>query len=221
MPIKTPTGAVTGEDFTAALESLRVSVAEVAKASGIPRTYLSDLRNHGTPLRREYTAKLRAWLIEQGIEFDDASAGDAPASPAHVASAPHPRLAVETVTRCYFPIAEDLPAATVAAAIDRMDANDARLLGMFKKPAEKESTLFGQGDFSDEAKALLQEAFASMAENYIIFRMLRGWPAFDKQPEKQDVESVRDVMFGTFKAVLIDTGIIQPVAEIEPDEVEA
>ena len=56
MPIKQPAGGVTGQDFTDALESLRKSVAEAAKATGIPRTYLSDLRNHGTPLRSEYAA---------------------------------------------------------------------------------------------------------------------------------------------------------------------
>ena len=222
MPIKQPAGGVTGQDFTDALESLRVSVAEVASATKIPRTYLSDLRNHGTPLRREYAAKLRDWLIGEGIEFDDAEPGGAPATPKakpqQGAGSPHPRLAVETVSRCYFPIAEDVPSATVTAALDRMDANDARMVELFKSRAKRETGLLGDGGFDANTIAVMQEAFTLMAENYIVFRMLRGWPAFDRQPEKQDVESVRDVVFGTFEQALLAAGLIAPEKETEPVE---
>lgn len=63
--------ALTKEDFEAALISLRMSVSEVARESGIPRHVVSHFRNYGDGLKPEQAAKLRDFLESKGVEFTD------------------------------------------------------------------------------------------------------------------------------------------------------
>ena len=63
--------ALTKADFEAALVSLRLSVSEVSRESGIPRHQVSHFRNYGDGLKPEQAAKLRDWLESQGVEFTD------------------------------------------------------------------------------------------------------------------------------------------------------
>jgi hypothetical protein len=162
MAIKAPAGGVTGEDFTAALEALRVSVAEVAKATGIPRTYLSDLRNHGTPLRREYAAKLRDWLIGEGVEFED-DADDPPeikGKGARVA-VPHPTLS--HAAACVFAVLPSRAAGTVGKMIDNMHDVQERIRTLAAQESDEDA---------------IRELFALCAWNYMQFCYLTGFGDF-------------------------------------------
>jgi hypothetical protein len=62
---------LTKEDFEAALVTLRLSVSEVSRESGIPRHVVSHYRNYGDGLKPEQAAKLRDWLESKGVEFTD------------------------------------------------------------------------------------------------------------------------------------------------------
>src|SRR5258708_7390675 len=157
-------------DFDQAVVRLRLNVSEVAKETGIPRTYLSEFRNGDRKLRLEHQAKLRDYFEGKGIEFDsddDASDDDAPASP-------HPRLKTTSAPRCYFPIADSVSDDVIARALDMMEENDAELVALFKQNAERDGGLFGNGDFNEDAREVLQKSFGLLAENYVLFRMLRG-----------------------------------------------
>ena len=59
------------EDFEAALVTLRLSVSEVSRESGIPRHIVSHFRNYGDGLKPEQAAKLHDYLEDKGIEFTD------------------------------------------------------------------------------------------------------------------------------------------------------
>ena len=54
--------ALTKADFEAALVTLRLSVSEVSRESGIPRHVVSHFRNYGDGMKPEQIAKLRDWL---------------------------------------------------------------------------------------------------------------------------------------------------------------
>jgi hypothetical protein len=71
--------ALTKSDFEAALVTLRLSVSEVARESGIPRHVVSHFRNYGDGMKPEQIAKLRDYLESKGVEFTDKE--EAPAAP--------------------------------------------------------------------------------------------------------------------------------------------
>jgi hypothetical protein len=203
MPIK-QTEVLPRADFDEAVLRLRLNVSAIAKDTGIPRTYLSEFRNGDRKLRPEHQAKLRDYFEGKGIEFDDGGGGDdAPPSP-------HPRLrAVESV-RCFFPVADTVPDEVVTRTMDIMEDNDARLATLLKQVAERDDGIFGDGDFKEETKAALQEAGTILAENYVLFRMLRGWPAFGVKPAGESPETLRDVLRTAFRPRLEEAGLIQP-----------
>jgi transcriptional regulator with XRE-family HTH domain len=209
-------------DFDEAMVRLRLSVSEVAKETGIPRTYLSEYRNGDRKLRPENLAKLRDYFEAKGIEFDDPepTSAEPPEVPAGKGITPHPRLvAVQSVRFC-FPLAESVPDDVVAKVMDQIEEGDARLLALFKENIERESGLFGPGDFTDEFTAMLQEAFSILASNYVLSRMLRGWTAFGVKPVTDDPKTLRDVLAETFAPILTDAGLFAPQASEAAEEEE-
>lgn len=77
MAIKQPT-ALTKKDFELALITLRLSVSEVSRESGIPRHVVSHFRNYGDGMKPEQIAKLRDYLESKGVEFTDKEEASAP-----------------------------------------------------------------------------------------------------------------------------------------------
>lgn len=208
---------LTKEDFEAALVTLRLSVSEVSRESGIPRHVVSHFRNYGDGLKPEQAARLRDWLESKGVEFTDEV--DAPAR----RSVPgmdslNPQLSVGLKVEHHFPISNNVPDEVIREALYIMEENDARLVLLLQTKLERNGGLFGNEDLTDEAKATLQETFALLAGNYITFRMLRGWPALNVQPSTEKPETVRDMVLQTFMQPLIDAGLIAaPQATVEPE----
>lgn len=90
MAIK-PNQLLTKEDFEAALVTLRLSVSEVSRESGIPRHIVSHFRSYGDGLKPEQAAKLRDFLESKGIEFTEETSTQqtATASPTAVSQGIH------------------------------------------------------------------------------------------------------------------------------------
>ena len=213
MPIK-QAEILTRADFDQAVVALRLNASDVAKETGIPRTYLSEFRNGDRKLRPEHQAKLKDYFESKGIQFE------APADPAgeshpapRGATVPHPRLRAAQSVRCYFPIDDNIPSDVVARTMDLLEENDVRLAALFARAAERDASLFGDPDFSDETKAALQEAFTLLAENYVLFRMLRGWRAFNVKATTDGPDLIRNVMVDTFRARLEEAGLLASAAE--------
>lgn len=206
MAIKKQT-VLTKDDFEAALVELRLSVSEVSRETGIPRHIVSHFRNYGDGLKPEQSAKLRDFFESSGVEFTDEE-DPAPASQSAITS-PNPRLDAALKVEHFFPISNTIPDEVIGNAIDIMEEADARLLVLLKTKIERKSGIFSEGELTEETKDALQEVFALMAGNYMVFRMLRGWRAFNVKPATEKPETVRDMIFETFKQHLIDAGLIE------------
>lgn len=215
---------ITKEDFEAALVTLRMSVSEVSRESGLPRHIISHFRGYGDGLKPEQAAKLRDFFESKGVEFTDeedaAPAATQGSQQAAIASL-NPRLDAALKVEHFFPISNAIPDEVIGNAMDIMEEADARLLVLLKTKIEREDGFFTDGEFAKETKAALQEVFALMAGNYLVFRMLRGWRAFNVKPSTENPETVRDVVFSTFKQSLIDAGLIDPEGNEEAAETDA
>lgn len=219
--------ALTKEDFEAALVTLRLSVSEVARETGIPRHLVSHFRNYGDGLKPEQAAKLRDFLEDKGIEFTDekdaaASGRSAPAlAAAPVLTSLNPQLGVGLKVEHHFPISNTIPDDVVREALYSMEENDARLVLLLQTKLERNEGFFGDGELTDESKGVLQEVFALLAGNYVTFRMLRGWPAFNVKPSAEKPETVRDMILQTFMPQLVEAGLIEAPAQAETQHEEA
>lgn len=206
-------------DFNHAVVKLRLNVTEVAKELGIPRTYLSEFRNGDRVLRPEHLAKIRDYFETKGIEFTDEVEAATPAAQSPSVASHSPRLDAALKVEHFFPLSNNIPDEVIGNAMDIMEENDARLAVLLKTKAEHETGFFGDGDLTEETQAALQETFALLAGNYVIFRMLRGWRAFNQPPADENSKNVRDMLLETFKQPLIDAGLIeantQPVEDAE------
>jgi hypothetical protein len=216
MAIKQPT-VLTKEDFESAVVTLRLSVSEVARETGIPRNIVSHFRNYGDGMKPEQVAKLRDYLESKGVEFDDEKKPTTTDAAPGIASL-NPQLSVGLKVEHYFPLSNNIADEVIREAMFIMDENDARLAVLLQTKLERESVLFGEGDLTEETKAALQETFALLAGNYITFRMLRGWRALNVQPSTEKPETVRDMILQTFMQPLVDAGLI--VADTQPAETE-
>lgn len=207
MPIKRNT--ITKPDFEEALSHLGLSVQACAKETGIPRGYLSDLKNRDVPLRKDDDVKLREFFADQGVEFEKASAQRSPA-----------KRDVREV-RYVWPVAETVDDEALAGVQRIIEENDARMAVLLKQQAQRsDGVFFGDGSLAKEAQQALQEAGVLMAENYVLLRMVRGWPALGVKAAGDGAETIRDVLFATFRARLEEAGLVEPMDEEPADKGE-
>lgn len=85
--------ALTKEDFEQAIVTLRLSVSEVSRESGIPRHIVSHFRNYGDGLKPEQAAKLRDYFESLGVEFTETQ--EAPAASQATAKQPSGQQALQ------------------------------------------------------------------------------------------------------------------------------
>lgn len=71
---------LTKEDFEIAVVTLRLSVSEVARETGIPRNIVSHFRNYGDGVKPEQAAKLRDFFESKGVEFAEEETPTSPQS---------------------------------------------------------------------------------------------------------------------------------------------
>jgi len=215
MAIKQTT-TLTKEDFEAAIVTLRLSVSEVSRESGIPRHIVSHFRNYGDGMKPEQLAKLRDFFESQGVEFDETEKPTTPEAPSSGIASLNPQLNVGLKVEHYFPISNNITDDVVRNAMSIMEENDARLAVLLQTKLERDTVMFGKGDLTEEAVSALQETFALLAGNYITFRMLRGWRALNVQPTSENPETVRDMILQTFMQPLVDAGLIVATQPVEP-----
>lgn len=194
---------ITKEDFEQALVTHRLSVSEVSRQTGIPRHIVSHFRNYGDGLKPEQAAKLRDYFESMGVEFTEEGANHNSGN-----------LKVEQ----YFQISKSITDEVMRNALNLMDENDIRLAVLLKTPLAHESGFFGDGELTEDSVAVLQETFALLAGNYLTFRMLRGWPAFNVQPTTEKPETVRDMVLQTFMHPLVQAGLIATQATANQEE---
>lgn len=205
MAIKRTT--VTKQEFEEALAHLGLSVAECAKQCAIPRAYLSDLKNRDVPLRRDYDDRLREFLKGEGIEFDAEADAEAPAA----------RKAAVREVRYLWPVDEVVTDAAMQNVQRIIEDNDARLAALLKAEAVRDSGFLGSGGLKKETEEALQEAGSILAENYVLLRMVRGWPALGVKASAEAPETLRDVLLTHYRPRLEEAELIEPEVKAEAE----
>jgi hypothetical protein len=176
MPIKKP-DTLTRYDLDQAVIALRLNISEVAKDTGVPRTYISEFRNGNRRLLPEHQAKLRDYFEGMGVEFigEPEPSGTLPAATQQTDS---PTLTdPEGIQRAVLAIrhlAID-PAITreqAEAILEKIAANDREAGELLQEKAE--SGVFS--DWSEATDAMLKGVFGLFAANYVLLRHLQGRP---------------------------------------------
>jgi transcriptional regulator with XRE-family HTH domain len=166
------------EDFEDAVAAVNMTLADIAKQTGINRQYLSEFKCGDRNLRAEMREKLREFFESKGVEFVGADSNldeddDTPSStrPTRIAAAlaavfPSPTFALS--------VAADLPEGDRAAALAEVDAivreNDRKLA----MPVGYTSPLIFDPELSDDAKAVNEELSQGLAYESVLRRVLAG-----------------------------------------------
>lgn len=225
MAIKTAP-ILTREDYNAAQVTLGLTYAEVAKETGLPRQYLSEFRSGTRNLLPEHQRKLRSHFEDRGIVFEDYEDSEKPPQlrgpviqayadtngvPPEEAAAiadmkASPALRSTAIACLHFAISPDIPAPDVLKIIRQMEENETRLEELLSKEA-KEGGLLTFGQWDGETETDLQEAFATMAANFVLASLVQGKRfVYRETSEGEDAKTVRDVMNDTFATAF--TGVI-------------
>ena len=214
MPIK-QRNAITKADVEEALDYLGSSVSAVAKATNIPRSYLSDLKNRNVPLRREHDEKLRSFLQDQGVELEsDAPAGRRdPANP----SSPHPSVEVAQVMRRSLVLDDAIEDDVIATALDAQADRDDRLSQLFALNLEKKKGLLTEffdedGNYTAESKSAISEARLLLAVSYFAVGQLRGLRGFKAEAPEGEPKTIGEHFIEQFSDLLTK----EPVESAEP-----
>lgn len=190
-------------DFDQALVLKRLNVSEVAKETGIPRTYLSEFRNGDRKLRPEHQAKLRDYFEAKGVEFDadpgpESRDDDAPQSP-------HPRLALATL--CHFPVRGEIAPEAMRTVLDEIERNDKRIAELLTREAKRVTDFWGKPKgFDDQTGDDIRELFALLGANYVLVRYLTGI----KNPLEQAPagDTLQSVLVETLRETIERAGLV-------------
>lgn len=172
---------ITPDQSRQARREFGLSQADVAEATGLKRQYLSEFESDTAQrftasqlrkLRTFYEGKL-ADATAEGEQID-LSFGDEDPAP----ESPDTAGSVETVKakRFFFPVADEVTADTLAAALATIRANDKKLSELLPMMAEREDALFGEGDYTEEVLQAMRDSYALLAANYLLVRAVGGWP---------------------------------------------
>lgn len=213
MPIK-QRNAITRTDFEEAVDYLGSSVSDVAKETNIPRAYLSDLKNRNVRLRREHEDKLRAFLENEGVEFDD-DGDDSPAPPAPAGS-PHASVEISLVRLRTIALDERHDDDDIATALDAQADRDARLSQLFATKVEREDGFFGPGDHTEAFKKAVAEARALLAESAIVIGKLRGLRGLKGARSTEEPQTLGELLAKEHAGALEAAGLMGPPAEPAP-----
>lgn len=230
MPIKQPATILTPEDFTQALHQLRLSVSEVAKATGIPRTYCSEFRTGDRKLKPELLAKLRDFFETKGVEFSDQDSPGLDDPQPDEQEPPHPALGCMRATQLFIPIPASVDPQQVARAMGGIEQATDELKAMLNNPVEYEAGFFatmlsdGTAEYTEEFKAKLQQTCALATYGFFCFLFATGAIKADMPtgPDEQP-KTLRDVLLASMTKQLMANGLIAPeetLAETPAEDTE-
>lgn len=213
MPVK-PKDVLRREDFSDALVSLRTTLAEVSKATQIPRSYLSEFRAGDRRLRPEQLAKLRDHFESQGVEFEDA---DDDSERRDSPNATGAKLRTRSENRTYLPIGDGVPIDTAEQALGMIADAEVRLAVLLQQRANRDA-IFGEGEMSDETIGALQEAFALLAKVGALLLLLRGSRAFKLDASRDRLDTISSLLTEHYRPELEELGLVQPLPERDDED---
>lgn len=211
---------LTKEDFEAALVTLRLSVSEVSRESGLPRHIISHFRNYGDGLKPEQTAKLRDYLESKGVEFT-AEEDSAPEN-ASAATINQPFFTPENgmsrrgvIAFRHFFIDERLTDEQIEEAASRFEGNYdqvAELLGHDLK------TGFASDDYDEDTENKLRELWGLLAGMGVLILHMQGRFVVNVMPSEGKPKTVGDLLTSVYRDIV--TGLNDPDKSGEPTAIE-
>lgn len=182
--------ALTRAEFDEALVRLRLNVSEVAKETGIPRSYCSEFRNGDRQLRPEQLAKLKDYFESKGLVFETND------------SEPEKTPSIQTVTDLanlegvqqtllavrHLAIDQSLSNEEISNILKKVAANDQEAEQLFNEKVERGIL----GNWSELTDASLKQVFGLFAANYVLIRHLQGRPlvVLENPVSYEDVDTV-------------------------------
>jgi transcriptional regulator with XRE-family HTH domain len=166
------------DDFIEAVTALGTNMAELNKATGIHRQYLSEFKNGSRNLQPALQRQLRDYFEAQGIEFSDPDESDNDVDDnAEPASKKTKRQQGEAFAFPVDFISEALTGRQREELLKRISANEKKAEVILKKPVEYG---FLSGVFvnylTDEAENDYSELLAIYADTCLTIRALHGTP---------------------------------------------
>lgn len=206
--------------------ALGLTQSGLAKAAGVSTSYIKQFESERLRPSQDFINHLTGYFTSQGITPEklgavysvsgkiDTAPTAKPGRLSGMASVPQ----IQVSERQCFYISSDIPDAIAEELLTRWDQNEDRIAELFAKRVT--SGLFTR--YSEDAETLLQEVFALLAENFVIFRLLTGWQILeDADAVKADTVAAcilthyADVIEAK-KKVLNETQVVNP--KVHEDE---
>lgn len=215
---------ITAQQSRDARRELGLSQADVTKALNLNRQYLSEFETgFSTRLTSAQLKKLRTFYEEKIIEA--LSNGEEIAitfgeSENILPAIQQPPTQQSAAPYRFIPVYVDVDQPAVIKTQGVIQDNDARIAVLLQQKTDRDGGLFGSDEFTQDTQDSLQEIFGLMAANYALWRSLSGWPALGLSPSPDDVETIRSVVFNTFREQLEKAGLFIDVPNDVPFENE-
>jgi hypothetical protein len=229
---------LTKQDFEAALVTLRLSVSEVARETGIPRHVVSHFRNYSDGMKPEQLAKLRDYLEDKGVEFADEAEIPAASKP--------PGEQPSTQQPLKMPIILSDDGLTQRTALvcrhffidERFTEDQLKSAGKcIEKSFEQAKELLGvelvsewaSNDYDEATDAKLRELWGHLASIGLVTLLLQGRLLINKndqerllttslsEGDKPELKTLGDLLFNTYSEAV---AVINPSGQVEQAEAE-
>lgn len=159
--------------------ALGLTQSGLAKAAGVSTSYIKQFESERLRPSQDFIDHLAKYFTSQGVKEEKLDAVYSVSGQINTATTAKPgRMTgmafvpqIQVSERQCFYISSDIPDAIAEELLTRWDKNEDRIAELFS--ARVTSGLFTK--YSENAEALLQEVFALLAENFVIFRLLTGW----------------------------------------------
>lgn len=211
---------ITPDQSRTARRELGVSQADVASALNLNRQYLSEFENgHTSRLTSNQLRKLRTFYEEKIAEAKangddiDITFGENPPKE------PPPKVELFSAKRISLSVADDVPVQVLGSTLDLVQDNDARLAVLLQQQVAHEDGFMGSGEFTSDTIDAMQEIFALLSLNYVLYRTLGGWPALKLSAGPDNLQTLSDLIFDTYRPQLEAAGLVTPPAQ-QSEEVQ-
>jgi hypothetical protein len=163
--------ATLGKVSKAARQALAMTQDEVIKATGVPSWVLKFSEGRLMAVDHKHAKTLCDYYTSRGVDLQELAEHVAPAQvpDAPPAAKPLPQ-GFTHAARIGFLISEHITADVLDRLMDQMEANDERIAALMAATFER--GFFG--GISEDSEGKARELFATLAENYVLFRFLQG-----------------------------------------------
>jgi transcriptional regulator with XRE-family HTH domain len=218
--------SITAQQSRDARRELGISQADVTKKLGFNRQYISEWETgHSSRLTNTQLKKLRSFYEEKITEANNNGEGitltfgldETEKTLTSVVQQPIQPQAAAPYRFIPFYLDVEQPVAIKTQGI--IQDNDARIAVLLQQETSRNDGFFEDGELTKDTQDVLQEVFALLAVNCVLWRSLGGWAALGLSPSNESVETVRDVVFNTFRDQLEKAGLFATPSDIEePDD---